>query len=122
MPRAKVADNAFRTPPRIGANDHWCDGNDEVDFVLDHPTHPLAFEIGSSSSHPRVGLRRLAERHPRFRGRCWFSAPDVAPQRPQADGEPGAVPVDILLLALGRQAEAAQARNLGFTDGGPTIR
>jgi len=93
---------------------HWRDGVDEVDFLLDHPTHPIAFEIGSSSSHPRTGLRRLAERHPRFAWRCWYSAPDVAPQRPVGAGEPGAVPLDLLLLALGRQAELAVQRSLGL--------
>ncbi len=93
---------------------HWRDGNDEVDFVLDHPTHPIAIEVGSSASHPRTGLTRLAERHPRFAGRCWYAAPEVAQRAPTADGQPGAVLIDVLLLALGKQAELERDRRLGL--------
>jgi predicted AAA+ superfamily ATPase len=87
---------------------HWRDGRHEVDFVLDHPTDPLAIEVGSSPDHRRTGLQALADRHPKFRGHCYLVAPraPLVPPNP-AEGRPGTVPLDTFLIAAARQAEAA---------------
>jgi uncharacterized protein len=84
---------------------HWRDRADEVDFIYDHPEHPLAFEIASSGSHSRRGIRRFLERFPRFRERCYLVAPDLTPTLPgsTSDGV-GTLPLDLLLLAVGWQA------------------
>lgn len=85
---------------------HWRDGTDEVDLVWDHPTAPLAFEVAVSSTHSRRGLRRFAERYERFRGRCYLVAQDSIARRPQdSDDAIGTLPLDLLLVAAGAQAE-----------------
>ncbi|MGH8884915.1 MAG: ATP-binding protein [Egibacteraceae bacterium] len=92
---------------------HWRDGNHEVDLVLDHPQVPLAFEIGSSADHHRGGLIALAERHPRFRGRCYLVAPRAPLLQPSSSAlGVGTLPLDLFLVACARQAEAAQAARL----------
>ena len=92
---------------------HWRDGRDEVDLVLDHPERPLAFEIGSSPGHHRDGLRALAARHPKFDGRCYLVAPGAPLTRPEATSSGvGSIPLDLLLVAAGRQAERALALRL----------
>lgn len=92
---------------------HWRDGNDEVDLVYNDPECPLAFEIASSADHPRTGMLKLMERDERFRGRCYLVSQDGDPMRPSdtASGV-GLLPLDLFLLAVGRQAEAAQRLRL----------
>jgi uncharacterized protein len=87
---------------------HWRDGKDEVDLLLDHPTQPLAFEIGSSARHSTRGLVALQQRHRRLAGRCYLVAPDAPVRRPgeSSDGV-GSLPLDRFLVAAGRQAEQA---------------
>ena len=93
---------------------HWRDGKHEVDLVFDHPDQPLAFEIGSSPDHPRSGIRALAERHPRFKGRCFVVAPQVAVAHPEpTTSGVGTLPLDLFLQVVGAQAEAALAISLG---------
>jgi len=93
---------------------HWRDGKHEVDFVFDHPDQPLAFEIGSSPDHPRLGIRALAKRHPRFNGRCFVVAPQVAVAHPQSTSSGvGTLPLDLFLEVVGAQAQAALATSLG---------
>lgn len=93
---------------------HWRDRNKhEVDLVLDDPAGPLAFEIGSSVRHSRSGLAALMDRHPRFRGGCFLVTPDsprVVP--PGAESGIGTLPLDMFLLACGRQAAAGLRRRL----------
>jgi uncharacterized protein len=92
---------------------HWRDGRDEVDLVLDHPTRPLAFEVGSSPDHPRNGLRALMARYPRFENRCYLVTPRGRTVAPTASPTGvGTLPLDLLLIAAGRQAEAALASQL----------
>lgn len=92
---------------------HWREGRTEVDLILDHPTDPLAFEIASSPDHSREGLRALAERHPRFAGRCYLVAPQVSVLAPEASPTgTGTLPINLLLIACGRQAETALASRL----------
>lgn len=93
---------------------YWRDGKHEVDFVLDDPNGPLALEIGSSPQHSRAGLQALAERYPRFRGRCYLIAPRapfLTPSRSAANV--GTLPLDTLLVAASRQAEQAMVARLG---------
>lgn len=91
---------------------HWRDGKHEVDLIFDHPTEPLAFEIGSSPDHSRRGLQALVERYPRFQGRCYLVAPPVTVAQPESTAAGvGTLPLDTFLLLVGAQAEAASARN-----------
>jgi len=92
---------------------YWRDGKHEVDLLLDHPEVPLAFEIGSSADHHRTGLAALAERYPRFQGRCYLAAahaPLIYPS--QSASGVGTLPLDLFLVACARQAEAALALRL----------
>ena len=92
---------------------HWRHANHEVDLVYDHPEHPLAFEIGSSASHPTAGLQRFMTHYPRFNGRCYLVAPHVPPIRTRGrPGQIGVLPLDLLLLAISRQADAAMQHRL----------
>lgn len=91
---------------------HWRDGKDEVDFIFNHPEHPLAFEVASSSGHSRDGLRALMERHPQFRGACYLVSPQVSTIHPEGN-EVGTLPLDLLLLSVGAQARRALQQNLG---------
>ena len=96
---------------------HWRDGKHEVDLIFDHPDQPLAFEIGSSPDHPRSGIRALTERHPRFKGRCFLVAPQVAVSHPQSTTSGvGTLPLDLFLQVVGAQAETALATGLGATE------
>lgn len=89
---------------------HWRDGRGDVDLIYDHPEHPLAFEIGSSVRHKREGLRALVERHPRFAGRVYLVTPDAHALSPEkTDSGVGTLPLDLLLLLVGRQSEKALA-------------
>lgn len=93
---------------------HWRDGRYEVDLIYAHPERPLAFEIGRSPGHSRAGLRAFVERFPKFRGNCFVVAPGLLPLLPErsADGI-GTLPLDLYLVAVGRQAQAELARRLG---------
>jgi predicted AAA+ superfamily ATPase len=85
---------------------YWRDKQDEVDLIYDHPEKPLAFEIGSSASHHRRGLQALMARYPRFKGRCFYLAPDMAVTMPNASPDlVGTLPLDMFLLMVGAQAE-----------------
>jgi len=88
--------------------------DDEVDLLYAHPTEPVAFEIASSPNHGRGGLRRLMERHPRFIKRCYLVSPEspVLPPDRSTDGI-GTLPLDMLLLAIGAQAERELTRRVG---------
>jgi predicted AAA+ superfamily ATPase len=93
---------------------HWREGQDEVDLVLDHPTDPLAFEVGSSARHSTGGLVAFQQRYPRFAGRCYLVAPDAPVRQPTAASHGvGSLPLDRFLVAVGRQAERALGLTLG---------
>jgi predicted AAA+ superfamily ATPase len=93
---------------------HWRDGKYEVDLIFDHPDQPLAFEIASSPDHTRSGLVTLVERHPRFKGRSYVVAPQVTVTHPDSTANGvGTLPLDLFLLVVGAQAEAALAAGLG---------
>lgn len=92
---------------------HWRDGKQEVDLVLDHPTDPLAFEIGSSADQSRAGLLAMMQRFPRLAGRCYLVAPEATTVQPENHPSgAGTIPLDLFLLAAGRQADAAQQAQL----------
>jgi predicted AAA+ superfamily ATPase len=93
---------------------HWRHQNDEVDLVFDHPEFPMAFEIASSARHSRAGLRRFVDEHPRFRGKSYVVAPEIAMTVAEAgtDGI-GTVPLDLFLLAVSAQAALELRRRLG---------
>jgi predicted AAA+ superfamily ATPase len=92
---------------------HWHERDVEVDLIYDHPDSPIAFEIASSMSHRRDGLLKFAERFPRFRGRCFLVAPNAPSVQPaESQDGVGTLPLDLLLLAAGAQAEAELAARL----------
>lgn len=91
---------------------YWRDGNNEVDFIYDHPSAPLAFEIGSSRSHHRAGLESFLNRYPKFHGNAYLVAPDAPLMAPSSASGIGSMPLDLLLLAVGRQTEHALGSNL----------
>ena len=92
---------------------YWRDKNDEVDLIYDHPEKPLVFEIASSAGHHRKGLRALLARHKRFDGRCYLVYPDAVAVRPaESSDRIGTLPLDLLLLAVGAQAERDLGRRL----------
>lgn len=92
---------------------HWREGRDEVDLLLDHPEHPLAFEVASSASHSLKGLRALQRRHPRFAGRCYLVHPGAIPAAPERHPSGiGRIPLALLLATIGLQAEREQKSRL----------
>jgi len=92
---------------------YWRSKDDEVDFVYDHPEKPVVLEIGSSTGHHRRGLRALMAKYKRFEGRCYLVSPDATPTLPaDSSDQIGAMPLDLLLLAVGAQVERDLARRL----------
>lgn len=91
---------------------HWRDKRDEVDLIFDDPVRPLAFEIGSSPAHPRRGLEALVARFPRFAGGAWYVAPGLPLRAPASDESVGTLPLELLMLAAGRQAARELANRL----------
>lgn len=92
---------------------HWRHNRDEVDLVYDDPAGPLAFELGSGPSHPRGGLEAFLRKHPRFGGGAWYIAPGLPAQAPGQENQPwGTLPVELFLLAVGRQAAKGLERRL----------
>ncbi len=89
---------------------HWRQGGHEVDLILDDPEKPLAFEIASSENHGTAGIRAFQERHQRFAGRCFLVYPDAPAILPESNAQGsmiGRLPLDLLLLSIGAQAEQA---------------
>ena len=89
---------------------HWRHGQVEVDFVFDDPERPLAIEVGSSSGHKTAGLVAFQQRYPKFAGRCFVVAPDAPASMPKRtpDGYSiGRLSTELLLSAIGAQAERA---------------
>ncbi|MCA1706512.1 MAG: DUF4143 domain-containing protein, partial [Actinobacteria bacterium] len=96
---------------------HWRDGKHEVDFVFDHPTQPLALEIGLSPDHTRSGIKAIAERHRRFQKRSYLVAPQAGVAHPDSTAAGvGTLPLDLFLQVVGAQAEAALATSLGAAE------
>lgn len=91
---------------------HWRDGRSEVDLIYQDPDRPLAFEIGSSPSHSRRGLRALIAQHGRFRHNCYLVAPGCVVRHPDETGI-GTLPYDVFLRAVGSQSKRALGRRLG---------
>lgn len=91
---------------------HWRDRNHEVDLVLDDANRPLAFEIGSSAQHSQAGVLAFMSKHPKFNGGCYMVAPDAPKLSPSRSSSGiGSLPLDMFLVALGRQtASALQSR------------
>lgn len=93
---------------------YWRDGDDEVDLIYDHPERPLAFEVGSSAVHHHNGLRALIQRFPRFNGGCYLVAPNASPVKASTSPSGiGSIPLDLLLLAVSRQAERELESRIG---------
>ncbi len=94
---------------------HWRSGPREVDLIYDHPERPIAFEVGSSSTHRRDGLRAFVDANRRFAGRSYLVAPDAPAISAERAGGVGTLPLDLLLLAISANAARAQAARLAAT-------
>lgn len=93
---------------------HWRDGRSEVDLIFDQHDAPLAFEVGSSSRHSRAGLSAFQRKHKRFSGNCYLVTPDGVVQHPDTSNDGiGSLPLDVFLLAAGKQAEQALRVTMG---------
>jgi predicted AAA+ superfamily ATPase len=92
---------------------YWRDKTAEVDLIYDHPSEPLAFEIGSAATHHRKGLFEFVRRFPRFKSRSYYVAPAIAATQAKdnADGV-GTLPLDLLLAVTGAQAEHEMRQRL----------
>lgn len=93
---------------------HWRDGNQrEVDLVYADLERPMAFEI-ARGQHSRRGLTAFLEAHPGFKGRSYVVSTDTFTMdaRAASDGI-GSLPMDLLLLAIGAQAERRLVGRLG---------
>lgn len=85
---------------------HWRDGNDEVDLVYAHPTHPIAFEIASSPQHSRRGLAEFMSRHSSFEGSCYLVAPGSPSTSPDSSNTGvGTLSLDLFLALVGAQTQ-----------------
>ena len=93
---------------------HWKRGKYEVDFVYDDPVHPMAFEVGTSTRHSRVGLKKFLQENPKFQKGCYYIAPNIqfllAEDSPSGIGE---FSLDLLLLATGIQQDKVVSLLLG---------
>ena len=92
----------------------WRDAEDtEVDLIYDHPLKPLAFEIGRSHKHSRSGLHALAQKHPKFRHRCYFVSPTswFLSSSASPNGV-GTIPLDQFLMAVGAQTRQEIVQSL----------
>ncbi|MFO0974649.1 MAG: ATP-binding protein [Phycisphaerae bacterium] len=91
---------------------HWRHGRLEVDFVVGHPSEPIAFEATGSQSHATRGLRALLKRYPAFQGRGWVLRPNALPHDPTNAGEPtlGEAPLAEWLLLCGIETDEAILR------------
>lgn len=83
---------------------YWRDGRDEVDFVLEWGDELAAFEVASAASHHTKGLKKLSEKYPRFKGRCFLVSPDPI-GRPPDESRSGHLPIDSFLSAAGQIAD-----------------
>ena len=93
---------------------HWRRGNHEVDLVYDDPVLPMAFEIGTSKSHSRSGLKNFLKENPKFQKACYYVAPGL-PFLSAEDSSSGVgdLPLDLLLLAIGWQQDKVLSLSLG---------
>ena len=96
---------------------HWKRGKHEVDFVYDDPAHPLAFEIGTSKTHSRSGLKKILQENPKFQKGAYYVAPDLQfLSAEDSSSGVGDLPLDLLLLATGLQQDKALSLLLGNTE------
>jgi hypothetical protein len=89
---------------------HWRQKQDEVDFIIGHPTDPTAIEVGSRPKHSTRGLSRLLKTYSQFGGRGWLLSPTATGVSPSPDSrspKPGTAPLAYWLLACGLAADAA---------------
>lgn len=94
---------------------HWRQNQLEVDFIYDHPTHPVAIEVSHSPNHSLSGLTSLCERHPRFRGGAYLvTTGSTATSAETAQNGIGRVPFDRFLLTVGSLARSAMDVRLGL--------
>lgn len=93
---------------------HWRNKKTEVDFVLDIPDQPFAFEVSASINHSMKGLIEFQTRYPKFKGSCYFISPGVEPSTPEQNEDGiGRIPLDTFLVTIGQQAASALSASFG---------
>jgi predicted AAA+ superfamily ATPase len=96
---------------------HWRDGDLEVDLIHDDPEKPMAFEIATSPTHSRRGLRALVDRHPRFSNRLWVISSGGPSVLPEHDREGiGQLPLELFLVAVGVEFNERLSRLFSHLD------
>ncbi|MDA0832313.1 MAG: ATP-binding protein [Planctomycetota bacterium] len=94
---------------------HWKDKNDDIDLIYDHPQFPLGFEITIKTSHHLRGVTTFRERFSRFEKNCYLVSENSHAKLPsETDDGIGRIPIDLLLLAAGAQAERDLERRLSI--------
>lgn len=97
---------------------HWRRKGDEVDFVYDGISGPIAFEVSTSSKHSLSGLKSLEKRYPQFKNRLFLiSSANSVVRMPESDPDGiGRMPLDLFLLVVGSQADTALSGRLGIEE------
>ena len=94
---------------------YWGDGGEVVGLIYDDLGGPIAFDVASSASGSRSGLRALADAHAKFAGQCYLVAPDaelISPDR--SDDGVGSLPLNAFLLGVGAQIQLAVENRVGL--------
>jgi len=82
---------------------HWRNKKQqEIDFVYDDPSNPMAFEVATSVSHHLKGVKAFQERYPRFEKQCYVvsSQSNVIEMPEDNRNGIGKIPLDIFLIAV----------------------
>ena len=95
---------------------HWKRGNQEIDFIYDDPVQPLAFEIGTSQRHSRLGLKKFLQENPKFQKYTYYVVPGLQfLSAEDSSSGIGELPIDLLLLATGLQQDKTLSLIMGTT-------
>lgn len=89
---------------------HWRHGKYEVDFIVGHPTNPVAIEATGGQQHTMKGLEMLLSRYKRFGDRAWLIGPTMEHRKPSDSlgvVVPGKAPLAEWLLNCGLATDAA---------------
>ena len=87
-----------------------------MDFIYDDPVQSMAFEIGTSRTHSRSGLKKFLQENPKFHKEAYYVAMGLQfLSAEDSSSEVGDLPLDLLLLATGLQQDKALSLLLGNT-------
>ncbi len=90
---------------------HWRERKQEVDFIYDDPSGPVAIEVTASRNHHLKGLKALLEKYPRFKGRCFLVSQSDICHPPEQDPQGiGRIPLEDFLMTTSATIERSLAR------------